>query len=75
MPNNYRPIALTSHICKIMERMITDRLNYYLESRSGFRKGRSTTDTILCLESEIRKDQVNREIVAAGFLKLKKLMT
>ena len=45
MPNNYRPIARTSHICKIMGRMVTDGLNYYLESRSimsnsqsGFRK-------------------------------------
>ena len=47
---------------------------YYLESRSimsgcqsGFQKGRSTTDAILCLKSEIRKAQANREIVAAVF--------
>ena len=25
-PTSYRPIALTSHVCKIMERMITERL-------------------------------------------------
>lgn len=48
-PANYRPIALTSHMCKVMERMITERLTYYLETRnlrskyqSGFRKGRGT---------------------------------
>ena len=59
--------------------MITDRLNYYLESRSimsnsqsGFRKGRSTTDAILCLESKIRKAEVNREIVAAVFFDVEK---
>jgi len=28
---NYRPIALTSHVCKIVEKLITDRLMYYLE--------------------------------------------
>ncbi len=48
-PTSYRPIALTSNLCKIMERMIADRLTYVLEKRgllancqSGFRKGRST---------------------------------
>ena len=31
-PTNYRPIALTSCLCKTMERMIDNRLNFYLES-------------------------------------------
>ena len=30
-PNNYRPVALTSFICKIMERMIKRRRVWYLE--------------------------------------------
>ena len=29
---NYRPIALTSCVCKTMERMINDRLVWFLES-------------------------------------------
>ncbi len=33
--SNYRPIALTSHLCKVMERMITDRMTYYLEKGTG----------------------------------------
>jgi len=56
--SNYRPIALTSCICKIMERMINDRLVWYLERnnfitpvQSGFRKQRSTTDHLVRLES------------------------
>lgn len=53
-PGSYRPIALTSHICKLMERMVNERLTYFLEERemvasyqSGFRKGRSTIDPVL----------------------------
>ena len=30
--NNYRPIALTSCVCKTMERMINDLLVWFLES-------------------------------------------
>ena len=48
---NYRPIALTSMIVKVLERLITNRLSCWLEEHStlslwqaGFRKGHSTTD-------------------------------
>lgn len=30
-PSSYRPIALPSHLYKIMERMVTERLTYFLE--------------------------------------------
>ena len=32
-PNNYRPIALTSCLCKIMERMIIHRLKWFLQDK------------------------------------------
>ena len=50
-PNSYRPIALTSCLSKIMERMVNNRLVFYIESNNilpniqcGFRKNRSTID-------------------------------
>ncbi len=77
-PNNYRPIALTSHIGKIMERMITERMVFYLGSRgilspflspfiSGFGRGRGTMDPNICLETSVKKAQVNKELVMAVF--------
>ena len=36
--------------------------------QSGFRRGRSTMDPVLGLEDDIRKAQVNKEMVAAVYL-------
>ena len=57
-PINYRAITLTSHIGKIMERMINKRLMHCIEKRglvTGCRRGRSTMDPVLCLEDDISK--------------------
>ena len=55
-PTSYKPIALMSNICKIMERMITERLSYEIEKRgklasyqSGFWEGRHAMDSIIRL--------------------------
>ena len=59
---NYRPIALTSHLCKWMEKILVRRLNYFLEHtglfasyQSGFRKGCSTMDAVVKVSNEIEK--------------------
>lgn len=52
-PANYRPIAVTSVLCKVMERIINAQLIHYLEDHSivndrqyGFRPKRSTGDLL-----------------------------
>ena len=78
-PNNYRPIALTSCICKTMERMINERLMWYLENdnlistaQSGFRKNRSTIDHLVRLETFIREGFIRGEHTVAVFFDLEK---
>jgi hypothetical protein len=54
--NNYRGLSLISHLGKVLERLIQNRLICYVEdvirflpeSQNGFRSGRSTVDSIFC---------------------------
>jgi len=78
-PCNHRPIALTSCLCKVMERMINSRLVWYLEKnklitnvQSGFRKRRSTTDQLVRLETFIREAFIQKQHAVAIFFDLEK---
>ena len=78
-PSSYRPISLTSCVCKIMEKMVTNRLTWYLESndllnnaQTGFRKGRSTLDQIIKLQDSIHKYNKNKGFTFGVFLDFEK---
>ena len=78
-PNNYRPIALTSCICKTVERMVNERLIHYLEKnnilskfQAGFRTQRSTIDQLVRLETYIKDALAKGEHAIAIFFDLKK---
>ena len=57
--SNYRPVSLTSQICKLLEKIIRQRLVDFLESNNifcdeqhGFRKSRSCLTNLLCTLEE-----------------------
>ena len=81
-PTNYRPIALTSCLCKLFEKKINRRLIEFLENNKlltrlqcGFRKNRSAIDHLIRLETyKKRLSRKNRSLLEFS-LTWPKLMT
>lgn len=72
---SYRPIALSSVLAKIAEHLVKNRLEWFIESNQklsnsqfGFRKGKSTMDSISILTTDIRTAFTTNKNVVAAFL-------
>ena len=53
-PSNYRPVSLTSQVCKVLEKIVRDKIvnhmkenNLFSNSQHGFREGRSCLTNLL----------------------------
>ena len=77
--NSYRPIALTSCICKVLEKIINNRLMYTIEKRNlisphqyGFRKNRSTIDPLVRLHTDLCRSFSDKNYLVAIFFDITK---
>lgn len=77
--SSYRPIALTSCVCKLMEKIINIRLVRTLESTNiisdlqfGFRRQRSTIDSLIRLHTDILETFERKEHLVALFFDIQK---
>ena len=77
--NNYRPIALTSNVCKLFEKIILSRLSYFCSknnidprNQAGFSKGRSTLEHLVKLTTQVKQQCSRRKNTLATFFDIKK---
>nr|CAH7746851.1 unnamed protein product [Callosobruchus chinensis] len=77
VPDSYRPVALTSHLCKLLERIANNRLTFFLNKNNlitkhqiGFLKGHSTIDHIMGLQTDISDGFIKNHHTTAIFLDL-----
>lgn len=74
----YRPISLTSNMCKLFEKIVQKRLDHHVEysdgipmNQFGFKRGRSTTDCVSTFVTDVTKGFSKREHTFALAVDLK----
>ena len=79
MPGNYRPVSLTSSVCKVFESFIRDAMNKHLtdndllsDHQHGFTRGRSCTTQLLSTLNDWLNFLENDKPVDAVYLDLQK---
>jgi hypothetical protein len=76
--SSYRPIALSSVIAKVAEHLVKNRLEWYVENKGclgssqfGFRRGKSTMDSLGIFLTDIRLAFTHNYSLLAAFLDIK----
>jgi len=79
LPISYRPISLTSNLCKLFEKIISKRLYSHFEkynlfniNQSGFRKNRRTLDHLIRISEDIHKSLATKGYTVGVFLDIEK---
>jgi Reverse transcriptase (RNA-dependent DNA polymerase)/Endonuclease-reverse transcriptase len=79
LPENYRPVSLTSTVCKVLEKIIAHQIRLHCEETSwfdarqhGFRKGHSCESQLACLSQDLGDVVAKGGQVDAIFLDVRK---
>ena len=78
-PNNYRPISLISNISKVIEKLVHERLNSFLEANSifyeqqfGYCNNHSTNHALIQITEKIHQALDKNEYACSNFIDLQK---